>query len=68
MKKYEKSVDGDLLWWYSINCPWDEDKTSKKLLIKLLTKRSWDDKVLLVARRGQQKLLKKVVDKEKQLW
>ena len=41
MKKYEKSVDGDLLWWYSINCPWDEDKTSKKLLKKVI-----DEKVL----------------------
>ena len=41
MKKYEKSVDGGLLWWYSINCPWDEDKTSKKLLKKVI-----DEKVL----------------------
>ena len=26
-KKYKKSVDGYILWWYSITCPWDEDKT-----------------------------------------
>ena len=37
-KNIKKSVDGDLLWWYSINCPWDRDKTSEKLLKKVVDK------------------------------
>ena len=46
LKKYKKGVDQYDLKWYSITCPWDEDKQQrKKLLKKLLTKKNSFDKI-----------------------
>ena len=54
-KKYKKSVDGYILWWYSITCPWDEDKTSEASKSeratkakKVFKKKSWQTKLSLL--------------------
>ena len=46
-KKYKKSVDGYILWWYSITCPWDKGKRATQTQKKLL-KKCWQRKTALI--------------------